>query len=48
MIFARSVDFVQPSSTSNTSVIKPVGRPLSEERQEKSVSYVASYIRVYS
>ena len=30
-IFARSVDFVQPSSTSNTSVFKPTGRPLSEK-----------------
>ena len=30
-IFARSIDFVQPSSTSNTSVLKPTGRPLSEK-----------------
>ena len=41
-IFARSVDFVQPSSTSNTSVLKPTGRPLSEKRQQKSVSYIRS------
>ena len=41
-IFARPVDFVQPSSTSNTSVLKPTGRLLSEKQQQKSVSYIRS------
>ena len=40
-IFARSIDCVEPCSSSKTSVHKPAGRPLSEKRQQKSVSYVA-------
>ena len=42
-ILARSIDYVEPSSSSKTSVHKPAGRPLSEKRQQKSVSYVAIY-----
>ena len=42
-IFVRSIDCVEPSSSSKTSVHKPAGRPLSEKRQQKSVSYVAIY-----
>ena len=42
-IFPRSIDYVEPSSSSKTSVHKPAGRPLSEKRQQKSVSYVAIY-----
>ena len=30
-IFARSIEFIQPSNTSNTIVLKPSGRPLSEK-----------------
>ena len=42
-IFPRSIDYVEPSNSSKTSVHKPAGRPLSEKRQQKSVSYVAMY-----
>ena len=42
-IFVKSIDHVETSSSSKTSVDKPAGRPLSEKRQQKSVSYVAIY-----
>ena len=30
-IIARSIDYIEPSSSSNTSIHKPAGRPLSEK-----------------
>ena len=40
-IFARSINYVEPSSSSKTSIHKSTGRSLSEKRQQNLVSYIA-------
>ena len=43
-IFARSIDYLESSSASNTSIYRPTSRPLSEKRQQKSVSLISSTV----